>query len=320
MRKKIVIIFLYTFYTVYLIAQNIIDGTLNIQSPNVASLGVYGEVPVSPFTGTPNIDIPLYSFYVNRQKFPISLSYHPSAVKPDQHPGWVGLGWTLNAGGVIYRKINDIQDEYSYNGYDYGYYYQHSILDTISWNYPDYLDLCASQTHIVLKDTAPDEFCFSFLDYSGVFYMDHNGNWVVKCNKPLRVEFDDEFYDNYFSFKANIIYSREYPKVFSGFTIIGEDGTKYIFGKTEDSIEYSMGIIGETYNQWYANSWYLTKIIYANDREIDLVYERGDFVCQLYNNYLYKYSHATSSSGSYSSQSYASNIMQGNNGQNCTLS
>ena len=31
----------------------------NIQSPNAASLGKYGDVPISYYTGAPNISIPL---------------------------------------------------------------------------------------------------------------------------------------------------------------------------------------------------------------------------------------------------------------------
>jgi len=33
----------------------------NIQSPNAASLGRYGDLPVSLFTGSPIISIPLHS-------------------------------------------------------------------------------------------------------------------------------------------------------------------------------------------------------------------------------------------------------------------
>ena len=42
---------------------------------------------------------------------PIYLTYHASGNKPDQHPGWVGLGWTLHAGGCINRIVNGMKDE-----------------------------------------------------------------------------------------------------------------------------------------------------------------------------------------------------------------
>ena len=84
----------------------------NIQSPNIASLGLYGDFPVSYFTGTPSIEIPLYEIPLEDKKIPITLSYHSSSVRPDQHPGWIGLGWNLNAGGAIYRSVQDLPGEY----------------------------------------------------------------------------------------------------------------------------------------------------------------------------------------------------------------
>ena len=59
-------------------------------SPTASSLGLYGEIPVSHFTGIPSIQIPLYDLQVENFKLPLSLSYHAAGVRPDQHPGWVG--------------------------------------------------------------------------------------------------------------------------------------------------------------------------------------------------------------------------------------
>lgn len=96
------------------------NGPTNLQSPNVASLGLYGEIPVSHYTGTPSIEIPLYTIKARDYNLPIFLSYHSSGVRPDQHPGWVGLGWSLNAGGVIYRTVNDMPDDYDNPNYYMG--------------------------------------------------------------------------------------------------------------------------------------------------------------------------------------------------------
>lgn len=75
----------------------------NIQSPNAASLGEYGKFDVSLFTGAPNIEIPLYEFPIGDHKLPISVFYNINGIKPDQRPGWLGVGWNLNCGGVITR-------------------------------------------------------------------------------------------------------------------------------------------------------------------------------------------------------------------------
>ena len=80
-------------------------------SPTAAALGKYGEVPVSLYTGIPNISIPLYDIAVKGFHLPISLSYHAGGIKVEDVPSWVGMGWSLNAGGVLNRQQQGIPDE-----------------------------------------------------------------------------------------------------------------------------------------------------------------------------------------------------------------
>lgn len=82
-----------------------------IPSPNAAALGEYGDFPVSYHTGVPNISIPIYTLTEGSLQFLISLSYHSSGIQVDEVASWVGLGWSLNAGGVITRMINGTPDE-----------------------------------------------------------------------------------------------------------------------------------------------------------------------------------------------------------------
>ena len=69
-------------------------------SPNAAAFSKYGNVPVSPYTGIPNIDIPIYTISTRDIKVPISLSYHAGGIKVGDEASRVGLGWVLNAGGL----------------------------------------------------------------------------------------------------------------------------------------------------------------------------------------------------------------------------
>jgi hypothetical protein len=62
-------------------------------SPEAASLGRYGDVPVSLYTGVPSIEIPLYTFHTAAVDVPIKLQYHGGGVQLDQKATWVGLGW-----------------------------------------------------------------------------------------------------------------------------------------------------------------------------------------------------------------------------------
>ena len=83
-----------------------LNALLSAPSPDVANLGLYGSIPVSHYTGIPNISIPIYDVKVGKYSLPISLNYHLASVKPNGMYGTLGLGWSLNAGGFITRTVN----------------------------------------------------------------------------------------------------------------------------------------------------------------------------------------------------------------------
>src|SRR5688572_22614956 len=73
------------------------------QSPNAASVGKFGDTPVSYHTGVPEISVPIFTIQEGNLSVPISLNYHSNGVKVDDVASWVGLSWSLNAGGSISR-------------------------------------------------------------------------------------------------------------------------------------------------------------------------------------------------------------------------
>lgn len=77
--------------------QNFIPKALNIYplSPEAASLGKHGELPVNLATGKINYTVPLYTIKVGDFKWPIYLSYNHGGLKTEEDPGIVGLGWDL---------------------------------------------------------------------------------------------------------------------------------------------------------------------------------------------------------------------------------
>ena len=290
----------------------------NVKSPNATSLGLYGEVPVSLFTGIPRIDIPLYTVQDNKANLPISLSYHASGFRPDVHPGWVGSGWNLNVGGVISRTIHDMPDDNDDNGPTHpylrqaGYYwYRNRVgLGRSNWNATDFMQSVArlydkqsdnpyfpNETNSCMgyMDTEPDEFTFSFGEYSGKFYLDafdpasNNATpqWKVKCTKPLKVTLDAVNYPVTLPSGLSGPYAHPSPnniaKTFSGFRITTEDGTQYVFGTNSTSIEYDVDFFnqGKSDYPWHATSWYLTQIIYPNSQSVTLTYQRGAYIAQL---------------------------------------
>lgn len=258
----------------------------SLPSPTVAELGLYGEVPVSHFTGTPSIQIPLYDARFGQFHLPLTLSYHASGVRPDVHPGWLGMGWSLNAGGYISRVVHDMPDDYNnpafYTGARAGFYFTCSILDNEAWNTRSYLRQVAQSTNDMWRDTEPDLFSFSFMGYSGQFALTHEGEWMVQCDKPVKVELIDGFLATPFSQEATYFESRSRTPTFAGFVLTAEDGTRYTFGGDTFSIEYSLNFFSQYYDEWIANTWHLRQIEYTNGQKVNFVYMRDGFINQMY--------------------------------------
>src|SRR5690348_10556972 len=74
-------------------------------SPNVQALQKYGDIPVSAYTGIPTISVPIYTATFRDLSIPLSVSYHASGIKVAEEASQVGLGWALNAGGIVSRNI-----------------------------------------------------------------------------------------------------------------------------------------------------------------------------------------------------------------------
>ena len=249
--------------------------SITMQSPNVATLGRYGDVPVSLFTGIPEISIPVYEISTGDNTIPITLSYHAAGVMPEQHPGWVGLGWSIACGGCVSRIVNDLPDEYTNDLFaGYGYYFNHGCLSGGGW-----FDL-NNLLNVWEKDTQPDEFHFRVNGYNGEFYINQDGTVNVKCDSKVKVEIkvDGMKVPSSLTYAANIW---DNSKPFAGFVLTAEDGTRYEFGMKEDAIEYSINFWDQDNYNWIATSWHLASITYTNGRTVCFDYCRGDYVCQL---------------------------------------
>ena len=94
-------------------------------SPTAAALGKYGDIPVTEFTGVPNITIPLGSIDEGALSVPVTLSYHGGGVKVAELASWVGLSWSLQSNGMITRVIQGVADD---DNSKYGYYHSGSAL------------------------------------------------------------------------------------------------------------------------------------------------------------------------------------------------
>src|SRR6266576_6703058 len=78
---------------------------VTVPSPTAASLGRFGDVPVSLYTGVPDISIPLFTAKGRTLELPITLRYHAGGIRVEEIGSWVGIGWTLEAGGAVTRTV-----------------------------------------------------------------------------------------------------------------------------------------------------------------------------------------------------------------------
>lgn len=251
-------------------------------TPNAAGIARFGNTPVTLFTGTPEISIPLYTLKDGSLSLPISLSYHSGGVKPDERPGWVGMGWSLQAGGAITRKKNDMIDEYDLSlvgNPKPGFFYNHNIASETSWQSAGFWAFMNPMGYGYLGDSEPDEFQFSFEGYSGVFVMDDTKKWQVRSERPLKVESNGFIPIPQTGEQMN---AARMSRSFSGFTLTTDEGVKYVFGGNTKSIDYSIDFASQASAEWEATSWYLTQIIHPNGDTIDFTYERGNYISQLY--------------------------------------
>lgn len=242
------------------------------QTPNAASLGKFGNSPVSYFTGRPNISIPIYNFKSRDITLPITLDYDAGGVLVNSLPGWAGQNWTLNAGGVVTRTVKGRPNEYEFpentpNAKNKKSYFKSYNVLTKLWNggKNNFKEL-KEDIKMGTYDLSPDVFNFNFLDKSGSFFLDSNGKWRVESDENLEVVFDYDNASNFISplFSNYPASTRQQPKTISGFKIKDEEGNVYVFGYDRNAIEYTtnfwhMTTYPQETESWYANSWYLTK-------------------------------------------------------------
>lgn len=251
----------------------------NIPSPEVANLGLYGQVPVSHFTGVPNITIPIYDIEVGNVKMPIAASYHLGSVKPNSFPGPLSLGWNLIAGGYITRNVRGTYDEIKDNqGVAHGFYAHYTKLQNLTTEqFDSYMGHFTSDDNSWYELCA-DEFSFNFCGYTGNFYFNEEGGWTVVSDHDIKVEFSPS--DGFISLNelnARLGYTgwnnhSRNQRYFKTFTLITPDGARYEFGGI-NAIEFSIPYYARQNSDLIATTWRLTKIITSEKRIITLDYE-----------------------------------------------
>jgi hypothetical protein len=228
-------------------------------SPNAAALMKFSDVPVSPYTGTADITVPIYRIQARGITVPISIAYHTAGIKLEEEASWVGLGWAMNAGGMISRTImgkddfgtqgdiyltnlcpqlpgdlSEVQPPQSeqtptFSNYFFDFFCNYQV--TTSAGTEDFTPAFSGGGDTY--DMEPDIFSYNFPGHSGKFILTRLGNVVMQKQENIKIQFQG-----------------------SGsavtFTVTDDQGNSFYFNVPEQ--------IGNA-GSWQTSSWLLSKIV-----------------------------------------------------------
>lgn len=240
-------------------------------SPNAAALMKFTDVPVSPYTGTADVTVPIYTVQAKGVNVPISLAYHTGGIRLSEEASSVGLGWALNVGGMISRTVRDKDDLLS------GYFSGNVPLKpgdlafsqpANSSNDPNYIGPpfnvnryvflmgCSYLVYMASGDIADYTNAFSQAssgnspsdmepDSYSYNFNGHSGKFIIKPDKTIILEKQDNI-----RIKLNTTTGSGYNATF---TIIDDAGNTYYFNDKEYG--------GTLSDQSTLSSWHLSKIV-----------------------------------------------------------
>lgn len=196
MRKSKLLSFIFLLLAVHASGQLSTSNAFTINvlppAPEVAAYNKYVSLPVSYYTGTPAIEIPLYTI---RERggltWPIGLSYHSGGFKVAEDAPRTGLGWTLTGVGMISRTVRGAADEYYPDSYltfmkgkqDNDFFYHSTDAPSVKQNklqlYKKLINGC--------EDTEPDLFTIILPGFSAKFYFTPDGEIQVDADRKVKI-------------------------------------------------------------------------------------------------------------------------------------
>jgi YD repeat-containing protein len=229
-----------------------------LPTPEAAALFKYTEYPVNFSTGLPSVSVPLYTVQSGSISVPITANYHSSGRKVYDETGAIGLGWTLDAGGMISRTMYGEPDDDDAVIKFPAIWKKAADIGTTTADW-DFLEGVSNNWYPVTSyDTEYDHFSFSAPGgVSGKFVLRDNNNvkepvllgkksYLINCHKKIATPTR-----NYFDY----------------ITITDDKGVVYRFGKAFDDVEYhEVNYSGPAAK----SSWMLTEIISAD--RIDTIF------------------------------------------------
>jgi len=217
------------------------------QSPEAEAMVKNAVLPVTLYSGMADVSVPIYTIKTRNLSVPISLSYNYNGFKPAEMASYVGLGWSVQGGGVITRIVKSRVDHADPHvlGNDYDNY--------VNINYISGKQTVAQNMTLGLIDGEPDIYVFNAPGLSGKFIMMQGQAYMLPYQK-IRV----------------------FGGQSGGFTLTNEKGDQYVFTTIETRHHHQLR--GTDYVPDHASAYYLTRIVSA-----DLT----DTITYTYNPYTY---------------------------------
>ncbi len=252
-------------------------------SPDVTKMQTYGQIPVSQYSGTANVSVPIYTIKEGDFEFPITLDYNTRGIKVREEATRVGLGWSLGFPGLISRNINGQDDFIGGYGQLNGKYFNSRakngslIPDFTGYVSPINFLKLGLETKIMPgnykledyvsgfnvrdnTDFQPDDYYYKLPKYSGKFIFKRDRTSVLeKVQDKLKIEILDS---------VNSVGQGTMKKL----KVVDPSGTTYTFDDFETYL--SQEHIGSTaINISANNAWYVTKIKTKEGKEIKFTYD-----------------------------------------------
>jgi YD repeat-containing protein len=220
-------------------------------SPNAAELTKFGGIPVGLSSGVPNVQVPVWTVQSRKLKVPVYLRYSSGGIKTDQIASRAGMGWVLEAGGVISRTVQGLADERA------------TMVKPPPLNGPQQtiLDFLLMITNTGVYDTQQDMFSFNFGEHSGTFVLDSSRNVHCLNKSNLRIQ--------------NLLGS---PSPYS-FKITDGKGIEYFFGDANatELTRKRQNLCGRIYDVYLPTAWYLNMIVDPGVDTISFHYNRHNY-------------------------------------------
>ncbi|MCD8167542.1 MAG: hypothetical protein LUE93_16460 [Bacteroides sp.] len=271
-------------------------------TPDIATVAKYVDFPSANYTGIVPITVPLYEIKLKDYTFPISLDYHARGIQVNELASSIGLGWTLNATGVISRVVRGEPDDFN----------KARVLDPnidfLEWvprigrfwadnatrikNFdPDYKNMdyvekefkeIAGSGHTVYSyygksDMEPDLFYFNCNGISGNFVFDVNDNGTQRVRLIPQQD-------------VSILHSLDGEGRIKSFAMRDSQGNRYSFNTIEKlehtelhtSCMYDSEREDDIFSMYqttteYNAAWYLTRIDIPGGNYMAFEYDNEDY-------------------------------------------